>query len=75
MLFMGFSRKECWSGLSFPSTVNHDLAELSTMTHPPWVALHGLAPSFIELDKAVIHMISLVSFLWLCFSFCLPSDG
>ena len=37
--------------------------ELSTMTHPPWVALHGLAYSFIELDKTLIHMISLVSFL------------
>ena len=31
--------------------------------------------SFIELDKAVVHVISLVSFLWLWFSFCLPSDG
>ena len=28
-----------------------------------WVALHGVAHSFIELDKAVIHVISLVSFL------------
>ena len=28
-----------------------------------WVALHGMAHSFIELDKAVIHVISLVSFL------------
>ena len=31
------------------------------------------AHSFIELDKAVVHVISLVSFLW--FSFCLLSDG
>ena len=31
--------------------------------------------SFIKLDKAVVHVISLVSFLWLWFSFCLPSDG
>ena len=40
-----------------------------------WVALHGLAHSFIELQKAAIHVIILASFLWLCFSFCLPSDG
>ena len=31
--------------------------------------------SFIELDKAVVHVIRLVSFLWLWFSVCLPSDG
>ena len=42
---------------------------------PSWVALHGLAHCFIELDKAVIHVISLVSFLWLWFSLSLPSDG
>ena len=32
------------------------------MTHPCWVALHGMAHSFIELDKAVVHVITLVSF-------------
>ena len=53
-------------GLPFPSSVNHVLSELSTMTHPSWVVLHGMAHSFIELDKAVVHVISLVSFLWLC---------
>ena len=45
------------------------LSELSTMTHPSWVALHGMAHSFIELHKAVLHVISLVRFLWLRFSF------
>ena len=39
------------------------LSELSTMTRPSWVTLHGMAPGFTELDKAVIHVISLVSFL------------
>ena len=34
------------------------------MTHLSWVALHGMARSFIELDKAVVHVINLVSFLW-----------
>ena len=38
-------------------------------------ALQGMAHNFIELDKAVIHVIILVTFLWLWFLFCLPSDG
>ena len=75
ILFMGFSRQEYWSGLPFPSPVNHILSELSTMTCPSWVALHGMAHSFIELNKAVVHVIRLVSFLWLWFSFYLSSDG
>ena len=74
VLFMGFSRQEYWSGLPFPSPVDHVLSEISTMTHLSWVALHGMAPTFIELDKAVVHMISLICFLWLWFSFCLPSE-
>ena len=74
ILFMGFSKQECWSGLPFPSPVDHVLSELSTKTHPSWVALYGMAHSFIELDKAVVHVIRLVHFLWLRFSVCLPSD-
>ena len=74
ILFMGFSRKEYWSVLSFPSPGDHVLSELSTMTHLSWVVLHSMAHSFIDLDKAVVHVISLVSFLWLWFSFCLPSN-
>ena len=61
VLFMGFSRQEYWSGLPFPSPVDHVLSELSTMTSPSWVALHSMAHSFIELDKAVVHVIRLVS--------------
>ena len=72
---MGFSRQEYGSGLPFFSPVYHVLSELSMVTHPSWVALHGMANSFIELDKAVVHVISLVSFLLLWFSFCLPSEG
>ena len=75
MLFMGFSRQEYWSGLPFPSPVDHILSEFSTMTHTSWVALHGMAHSFTELDKAVVHVISLISFLWLWFSFWMPSNG
>ena len=60
---MGFSRREYGNGLPFPSPVDHVLSELSTMTHPSWVALHGMAHSFIELDKAVVHAIRLVRYL------------
>ena len=67
-LFMGFSRQEYWSALPFPSPVDHVLSELSSTTHLSWVALHSMAHSFIELDKAVVHVIRLVNFLWLWFS-------
>ena len=75
ILLLGLSRQEHWRGLPFPSPVDHVLSELSTVTRPSWVALHGMAHSFIELDKAVVHVISLISFLWWWFSFCLPSEG
>ena len=51
MLFMGFSGQEYWSGLPFPSPVDHVLSEPSTMTCPSCVALYGVAHSFIELDR------------------------
>ena len=62
ILFMGFSRQEFRSGLPFTSPVEVVLSELSTTTHPSWVAVHGMAHSFIELDKAVVHVISSVIF-------------
>ena len=34
-----------------------------------------MAYSFIELNKAVGHVMRLVTLLWLWFSVCLPSDG
>ena len=63
ILFMGFSRQEYWSGLPFPSPLDHVLSELSTMTHPSWVAIHGMAHGFTELEKAVVHAISLISLI------------
>jgi len=75
ILLIGFSRQEYWSGLPFPSPADHILSELFTMTRPSWVALHSMAHRFIELAKAVVHVLRLVSFLWLWFSVCLPSDG
>ena len=63
ILFMGFSRQEQWSGLTFPSPVDPVLSELSAMIPTSWVTLHSMAHSCTELDKAVIHVISWVSFL------------
>ena len=48
---------------AIPSPVDHVLSEPSTMTCSSWMALHDMAHSFIELDKAVVHVISLFSFL------------
>ena len=75
ILLMGFSRQEYWIGLPLHSTVDHVLSEHSTVTCPSCVALQCMAHNFIGLDKAVIHVISLVSFPWLWFWFYLPSDG
>ena len=69
ILLIGLLRQEYWSGLPFPSPVDHVLSELSAITHLSWVALNGMAYSLIELHKAVIHVIILVRFLWLWFSF------
>ena len=74
ILFMGFSRQEYWSGLPFPSPVDHMLSNLSTMTRPSWVAPWTWL-GFIELDKAVVQVIRLISFLWMWLSFCLHSEG
>ena len=49
-----------WFAIPFP--VDHILSQLSTVTHLSWVALHGMAHSFIELDKSVVPVISLISF-------------
>ena len=60
ILFMGFSRQEL---------VCHSLFQWTTFCQNShhglccWVALHGMSHSFIELDKAVVHVIRLVSFL------------
>ena len=71
ILFMGFSRQEYWSGLPFPSPVDHILSRLSTIPaclgwpHMAWL-------SFIELDKAVVLVIRLTGFLWLWFQCVCP---
>ena len=49
--------------LSIPFSRGPRLSELSTVTGPSRVAPHGTAHSLTELDKAVVHVVSLVSFL------------
>ena len=62
ILFMGFSKQEYWSGLPFPSPVDHIQSDLSTMsTRLGWP--HRAWLTFIELDKAVV----LVWLDWLVF--------
>ena len=56
------------SGTHFVRTIHHDPICLG-WPYMAWLIV------FIELDKAVVHVIRLVSFLWLWFSVCLPSDG
>ena len=73
ILFIGFSRQEYWSGLPFPCPVDHILLDLSILTCPSWWP-HTAWLSFIELDKGVVRVIRLTSFLWLWFV-CLPSDA
>ena len=44
------------------------LLEHFTMTCLSWVALHSIGNSFIELDKAVVHVISLSDSVIVVFS-------
>ena len=69
---MGYSRQKYWSGLPFRSPMDHILSELSTTTHLSWVAHHGMAHSFIELDKPSVHSISSVQSLSCVWLFATP---
>ena len=69
ILFMRFSKWDYWSGLPFRSSVDHILSEISTMSHPSWVALHGLA-YFIEFDKLKSKSSLSLWFDWLVLCDC-----
>ena len=71
ILFMRFSRQVYWSGLPFPSPVDHILSDLSTMTRPSWVAPHGMA-KFHWVRQGCGPVIRLASFLWLWFQCLCP---
>ena len=52
---MGFSWQECCSGLPFLPPVARVFSELSTITSPSLMALHGTAHSFTEIYKPFHH--------------------
>ena len=54
LLSMVFSRQEYWSGLPFPSPVDHVLSELFIMTHLSWVALGGTAHSSLSYASLLV---------------------
>ena len=54
--------------------MDHVLSEFSTMTHTSQVTLYGMDHSFIELHKAVIHAIILVS-IFVIVAFVLEAVG
>ena len=60
---MGSQGKNTEVVLPFASPVDHILLDVSAMIRPSRVALHGMSRGYIELDKAVVHAVRLVSFL------------
>ena len=65
ILFMGSSRQEYWSGLPFPSPVDHVLSELSTMTPIrlgwPYTAWLRVSLSYTRLWSMLIFSIYLTN--------------
>ena len=59
----GVLRARILKWFAIPSSGSHIFSELSTMIPWSWVALHSMVHSFIELDKAAVHVIRLISFL------------
>ena len=57
----GVLKARILKSFAIPFSSGPHLSELSTMTNLSWVALHGMAHSFIKLEKAVVHVISLIS--------------
>ena len=68
-----FTYCSCFQGKN-AEVVRHALLQWTTfcqhslhMTLPLWVALHGMVHNFLELDKIVTHVISLLVFVILLF--------
>ena len=68
-IFLGVLEATVLKWFALPSPVGLVLSGRSTIIHLSWVVLHGMAHGFIELHKAVIHVIILVIYLWLSFLF------
>jgi len=66
IVLMGLSRQEYWSGLPFPSPVDHILSKLSTVTHPSRVALHA----WLVVSLSQIRLWPMWS-VWLVFCYCI----
>ena len=58
-----FSRQKYWSGLLFPSPVDHVLSELFIMTCLSWVALHGMDHSFASCPGASFPVVNVTAWL------------
>ena len=52
ILFVGFSRQEYWSGLPFPSPVDHVLSELSTTQSSRFQCIKGPGWQFVKVTKS-----------------------
>ena len=63
--FHGVLKARMLNWFTVPFSSGPHFAELSIMTHLSWVALHGMAHSFIKLDKAAIHMVNLVNLVFI----------
>ena len=71
IVLIGFSRQEYWSGLPFPSPVDHILSNLSSMTRRSWVAPRAWL-SFIVRQGCSPRVIRLTSFLWVWYQCVCP---
>ena len=71
ILFISFYRQGYWSALPFLSPVDH-----ICQNSPPWPVCLGWPYmawlSFIDLDKAVVHVIRMASCLWFWFQSVFP---
>ena len=63
--FMRISRQEYWSGLPFPSPVDHILSNFSTITCPTWEGPQGLVKFHWVRQVCGSSVIRLTRFLWL----------
>ena len=74
ILFMGFSRQEYWSGLPFPSPVDHILSNLSTMTRPSWNQRSNCQHLLDHQKSKRVPEKHLFLLYWLCQSLCVDHN-
>ena len=64
ILFMGCLKARILKWFAIPFSSGPRFVRAFPCEHPFWVTLHSMSHSFIELVKAVFHVIILISFLW-----------